>query len=418
MLIQFKFTNFKSFRDTAILDLSATKVTEYPHHVVEIGSEKILRTAAIYGANASGKTNICDAFNYMVLFVRNSFGFGGTNTALNAPASLPPIPFRLDSTSSTQESSFEVYFTLDDDDKTYNYGFSVNRGNVTEEWLHSKSRTGRKYTQIYYRGGGIQDLSGLPKKYQENIRISLQDETLILSLGAKLRLEKLEKIFHWFGKLVILNFGDPTENMRLSRLMPAELAGDTRVKKELLDYLSTFDGHITDFFLKEKKEDPNLPGMFDIWAVHTKNDSNEPVRIPLMHEAAGTQKMFSLFDPIQHVLKSGGVLCVDELDDRLHPLLLRSIIQTFLDPERNPQNAQLIFTTHDTWLLSASLLRRDEIWFTQKDASQVSHLYSLVDFKGENDAKVRKDADYETNYLLGKYGGIPDLTKMIFHGEA
>ncbi len=418
MLIQFKFTNFKSFRDTAILDLSATKVTEYPHHVVEIGSEKILRAAAIYGANASGKTNICDAFNYMVLFVRDSFGFGGTNTAPNTPAFLPPIPFVLDSTSSTQESSFEVYFTLDEDDRTYNYGFSVIRGKVTEEWLNSKSKTGRKYKQIYSREGGKPNMPGLPKKYQGNIQISLQDETLILSLGAKLRLEKLEKIYNWFGKLMILNYGDPMENMRLSRLMPAELARDPRLKKELIDYLSTFDGHITDLSIIEKKEDPNLPGRFDIWAVHTKNDSNEHVSIPLMHEAAGTQKMFSLFDPLQHVLKSGGVLFIDELNDRLHPLLLRSIIQTFLDPERNPQNAQLIFTTHDTWLLSASLLRRDEIWFTQKDTSQVSHLYSLVDFKGENEAKVRKDADYEKNYLLGKYGGIPDLTKMIFHGEA
>ena len=144
-------------------------------------------------------------------------------------------------------------------------------------------------------------------------------------------------------------------------------------------------------------------------SIHKKIDSDEIVEIPLGMESAGTLKMFALYPELQVVLQNGSVYFIDELNARLHPLLVRNFILIFLNPEVNVNHAQLIFTTHDTWQLSNQLLRRDEIWFTEKDTDGVSTLYSLADFINEDGTKIRKDESYEKNYLLGKYGAIPTL---------
>ena len=138
-------------------------------------------------------------------------------------------------------------------------------------------------------------------------------------------------------------------------------------------------------------------------------DSDQTGTIPLQNESAGTLKMFALYPLLQDVLANGGVFFVDELNARLHPLLVRSFIITFLNPEINKNHAQLIFTSHDSWQLNSNLLRRDEIWFTEKNENGVSILYSLADFFDEDGVKIRKDENYEKNYLLGKYGAIPSL---------
>ncbi|MPN26749.1 hypothetical protein SDC9_174174 [bioreactor metagenome] len=138
-------------------------------------------------------------------------------------------------------------------------------------------------------------------------------------------------------------------------------------------------------------------------------DSNQTAAIPLKLESAGTLKMFAIYPLLQEVLESGGVLCIDELNARLHPLLVRTIIILFLDSETNVNHAQLIFTTHDAFQLSSNILRRDEVWFVEKSESGISSLYSLVDFVDEDGSKIRKDENYEKNYLLGKYGAIPTM---------
>lgn len=140
-------------------------------------------------------------------------------------------------------------------------------------------------------------------------------------------------------------------------------------------------------------------------------------KIPLSSESAGTLKMFALYPELQEVLQNGGVFCIDELNARLHPLLVRNFVLTFLNPEINVNHAQLIFTTHDTWQLSNQLLRRDEIWFTEKDEAGVSTLYSLADFVDEDGSRIRKDESYEKNYLLGKYGAIPSLKTIDLFKE-
>ena len=151
--------------------------------------------------------------------------------------------------------------------------------------------------------------------------------------------------------------------------------------------------------------------------MHKKIDSDEFAAIPLGMESAGTLKMFALYPELQDVLEKGSVFFIDELNARLHPLLVRNFLLTFLNPEINTNHVQLIFTTHDTWQLSNQLLRRDEVWFTEKDGQGISKLYSLADFVDESGARIRKDESNEKNYLIGKYGAIPTLKSIDIFKE-
>ncbi|MCD6322736.1 MAG: ATP-binding protein, partial [Clostridiales bacterium] len=148
---------------------------------------------------------------------------------------------------------------------------------------------------------------------------------------------------------------------------------------------------------------------YKINSIHSSSTVNDNPSIPLNNESAGTLKMFALYPSLKEVFENGGLLVIDELNAKLHPLLVRNILISFLNPEININNAQIIFTTHDVWQLSTGLLRRDEIWFTDKDDEGISDLYSLADFKDENDQKIRKDAAFERNYVTGSYRAIPSL---------
>lgn len=424
MLIQFNFKNFKSFRDDAILDLSATKISEYNDRVIEIGGEKILPAAAIFGANASGKSNIQQAFSYMVYYVMRSFAFGGdVDEKKNKSEFVQPTPFLFDNTSKDAPTTFEVYFIGDESDKykQYNYGFSVDNRGVCEEWLNVCAKSARgKYKTVFYRNRDDNelDLSGLPKKSHDNIKTALESETLVVSLGAKLKVERLKFIRDWFLKHDMSDFGDPFENLILSRYTPDGFSDDENVRKKVVEYFSAFDNSIIDFKVEKLKDEDDDEEHLRINTVHKVIGSNETVTLPLQEESAGTLKMFALYPSLQEVMETGGVLFVDELNSRLHPLLLRNFLISFLNPKINKNHAQIIFTTHDSWTLSNNLLRRDEIWFTEKDRNGVSSLYSLADFTDEGGTKIRKDENYEKNYLLGKYGAIPELkTMMVMEDE-
>ena len=420
MLIQFRFKNFKSFRDDTILDLSATKITEYADRVIQVGTEKLLPTAAIYGANASGKSNVIEAFRYMTTYVLDSFAYGGETDDKRSKARKPKLtPFLFDSTSKDAESSFEVYYISSEENgcKSYNYGFTLNQSGVVEEWLNSKAKTAREYNPVFYRNGNDLDLSGLPAKMQEIIRLSLYDEALIVSLGAKQRVAKLKMVRDWFFNINFANFGNPIENVFLSTLIPEGFADNKTVQKKVVDYFAAFDPSIIDFNVKVIKNEEDIEYV-NIDAIHQVTGSNETVSIPMQDESDGTLKMFALYPALQSTINSGSVLFVDELSARLHPLLVRGFLIMFLNPETNPNHAQLVFTTHDSWQLSNNLLRRDEIWFTEKAPSGVSVLYSLADFIDNEGAKIRKDESFEKNYLLGKYGAIPSLKYFdMFKGE-
>ena len=420
MLIQFSFKNYKSFRDEATLDLSAAKMTEFSDRVVSEGNDKILPMAAIYGANASGKSNIYNAFGYMADYVIESFKYGDEEEKFEE---YRPTPFLFDSVSNDAESSFEVYFTIPGDkaEKTYNYGFCVDRHGVTEEWLNVKAKTARKYASVFYRSTeeDTLDLSGLPKSSRDNIQVALEKQVLIVSLGAKLKVNKCKDIRDWFMANEFADFGDPFTNFFFSRRLPKGFIDDDSVQKKVIEYFASFDEHIKDFEIEKLPHDADSKEeTYKISSLHKKIDSDTFAAIPLSMESAGTLKMFALYPELQDVLEKGSVFFIDELNARLHPLLVRNFLLTFLNPEINTRHAQLIFTTHDTWQLSNQLLRRDEVWFTEKDELGISKLYSLADFVDESGARIRKDESYEKNYLIGKYGAIPTLKSIdIFKGE-
>jgi len=420
MLIQFTFKNFKSFREEATLDLSAAKMTEFVDRVVTIGNEKILPVAAIYGANASGKSNIYHAFEYMSNYVKDSFKYGDEDEKFEK---FRPTPFLFDSTSVNAESSFEVYFTLpgDKSEKTYNYGFCVDKERVTEEWLNSKAKTARKYTMIFYRGNSEEelDLSGFPKSSRDNIQIALERQVLIVSLGAKLKIGKCKAIRDWFLSNRFADFGNPFTNLFMSRRLPRGFVENKGIQKKVVEYFASFDEHIKDFRIEKVPHDGDAKeDSYKINALHKMIDSDEMAEIPLVLESGGTLKMFALYPELQDVLEKGSVFFIDELNARLHPLLVRNFLLTFLNPKININHAQLVFTTHDTWQLSNQLLRRDEIWFVEKDTHGISTLYSLADFVDEDGSRIRKDESYEKNYLLGKYGAIPTLKTLDIFKDA
>ena len=239
----------------------------------------------------------------------------------------------------------------------------------------------------------------------------------MVSLGAKLKISKLKAVRDWFLHVDFTDFGNPIENALLSSLLPEDFVDNKKVQDDVVKYFATFDPSIIGLRVRKLQRDPKdeRPSTHvEIDAIHRMADTEETATIPLEEESEGTLKMFALYPMMQYARKNGGVFCVDELNSKLHPLLVRNILIAFLNSDLNPKHAQLIFTTHDAWQLSNHLLRRDEIWFTEKDGNGVSTLFSLADFLDEDGTGIRKDESYEKNYLLGKYGAIPTLTGFGF----
>lgn len=402
MLIQFNIKNYKSFKDESTLDLTATREAELSFHVREASGERVLPVAIIYGANASGKSNVIEALRYMSSFVLRSLNYGEES---KEEKYIRPTPFLFDKKSSKEPTSFEVYFTISDDDRVFNYGFALDDEGVVEEWFNQKSRTGRKYNTVFYRArGGDVDLSGIEAKHRDNLNVALSGKTLLVSLGAKLNVERLKPAFNFFANLGVADFGDPGENNFLSNLTPN--VDDEEIKENAIKFLSSFDDSIVDFKVEVKDEQK---GHLKIEAGHRVNGTDEIVYIPLREESAGTLKMFSLYPFINDVMFNGGTLLVDELDSKLHPLLVRTLVQLFLNPKVNDKDAQIIFTSHDSWQMYNYTFRRDEIWFTEKRKDGTSTLYSLADFILEEGTPVRWDTNFQKNYLIGKYGAIPAM---------
>ena len=247
MLIQFNFKNFKSFRDEVSLDLSATKITEHEEHVAEIANDKLLKVAAIYGANASGKSNVYAAFEYMSYYVEESFNFGGEEESRRREGNVYPkvLPFLFDGNSREKETTFEVFYIDNSENtgKTYQYGFALERDEVVEEWLYSKAKTARgKYRTIFYRKRGEElEMNGFSKSHVENIKAALNKESLIVSLGSKLRINKLKKVRDWFLNNEIIDFGDPAENFFRSRVLPEGFVDSRDVQENVVRYFASFD---------------------------------------------------------------------------------------------------------------------------------------------------------------------------------
>lgn len=297
-------------------------------------------------------------------YVAESFKYGDEEEKFDE---FRPTPFLLDSKSANAESSFEVYFTLSEDkaEKTYNYGFCINKEGVTEEWLNSKVKTARKYSTVFYRGASENELnlSGFPKGSRDNIHLVLEKQMLIISLSAKLKIGKCKVIRDWFLANESADFGDPFTNFFMSRRLPKGFVENKDVQQKVVEYFTSFDEHIKDFNIEkvpydgETKEDT-----YKINALHKMIDSDEMAEIPLGLESAGTLKIFALYPELQEVLEKGSVFFIDELNARLHPLLVGNFLLTFLNPEINTNHAQLVFTTHDSCLTTSYAVMKYGLW--------------------------------------------------------
>ena len=418
MLLQFNFKNFGPFKNEASLNLEATSYSEYKDQIRAVGNKKILPVGVIYGANASGKSFLYKAFRYMRYLVCASVSFDRAMRKGEEVSFLDPAPFKLDQDSLAEPSMFEVVTTdfVEGKEITYQYGFSVMDHRIDSEWLYqlrkSENAAGKEILKREKESTSLKvnKLDGVIRKTLESVT---QPQTLVLSLAAKLGVEPFRSIFQFFAASEVEDFANLNETILRDHKLPVGILDDESTKNACVAFLKTFEPCIKDLIIKE------LPiGQGEKkYKVFTKHISEKGVEtlFQMEEESAGTQKMFLLFNDLQQILNSGKVLFVDELNARLHPLLLRNILLIFLSKERNPNNAQLIFTCHEPWLLRSKILRRDEIYFTNKDASsEEASLYSLAEFTDGNGVKIRPDEDFEKNYLLGKYDAIPSLKPVDF----
>ena len=417
MLLQFYFSNYRSFEGEGILDMRASGSNELSSHIRNSLNEKILPVTAIYGANASGKSSVFEAFQFMAFCVLESLSFSDDNKKNSYKLKVDSFKF---SDSRDKPSEFKINY-IDKKGKKelyYNYGFKIDNSGILEEYLASNTKTGVKrneeYTYIFRRERNQKlYLDSSIEKFRENLEISLKDKTLLVSLGAKLNINEFIRVRTWFINAEVINFSNSLYGVFLENTLPNNIIESEEVRKNLVSFINSFDDSIIDIEVEKISAiDESDSDNYRVFTVHKSDKETSIARISMNEESSGTKKMFSLYQTLLDVLEKGTVLFADELDIKLHPLLLRNILLTFTDKEKNPNNAQLIFTTHNTIYMDMNLLRRDEIWFVEKD-NGVSNLYSLDDITNEKGEKVRKDSNYEKHYLLGNYGAIPNLKNLL-----
>ncbi len=406
MLIRFSFKNFKSFKNENCLDMEATSLKEHDYNIVKNDNGEFLKVSAIYGANASGKTNVLEAFNYMkkkILISDDS----KTNSNLNDDNI---YTFMINN----ESISFEVEI-LAKNNKIYKYGFEILNNCISSEWLYEKRIN--KFYSIFDRDNN--DIEVKDNKNKLLGLVNINEKNLFLSAISRLdnKNEDFRNVYEWFINANYLNLGNPDTENSLNNRMSLKIIEDEKYKNELIRFIKTFDSTIegVNTIPKTMNELKNTNGVIKIELVH-KTENNTIKALPLELESNGTIKMLLLFDYLMDALKNGMVLFVDELDAKLHPLLTRYIINLFHNSDKNVGNGQLIYSTHDTVNLNKETFRRDEIWFVEKNEFGESIMYSLSDYiiedENGNTKKIRNDATYNKDYLTGRYGAIPVLDEF------
>ena len=404
MLIRFSFKNFKSFKNENCLDMEATSLKEHEYNVAKTENGEYLKVSAIYGANASGKTNVLQAFDYMKKRILVS-----DDSKKNSPIDEENIySFMINN----DPIALEVEI-LAKNNKIYKYGFEVLKDTIISEWLFEKRVN--KFYAIFERENN--NVSMKPNKISDLVNID--ERTLFLNIYSKIdrNNEDFSNVYDWFVNSTYLDLGNPNFERFINNRVSLKILSDVNYKKELLKFIKTFDSGIegiktTPDSIEAVKSNN---GIIDIEVIH-KGENGELKALPFYLESNGTRKMFHLFDFFMDALKNGMVLFVDELDAKLHPLLTRYIINLFHNSDTNKGNGQLIYSTHDTVNLNKETFRRDEIWFAEKNKDGISEIYALSDYILEDDKnagkKVRNDATYNKDYLTGRYGAIPVLEEF------
>ena len=389
MLVQFKMKNVLSFKEETIFDMTAISAyKEHPSNLIDIDTkEKFLRVAAIYGANASGKSNFVWALQLFRRIVSQSLNNvdDGAESVLKKCSK----PFSFEENKGNSE--FEIVQILRDEE--YQYGFEYNSEKIVMEWLYRKSlKTNRKVT-IFERTMQKVNLGVYVRKKCEAYKDQIPPETLLLSFFNKLKLKTdiFKTVYSGITDVLVFMSDDYEDTRFLDALLPKVIDGK---KEKLLEFLTAIDIGIKDITYKEKET---------LFFTFHKGADGELYPLNLYDESEGTIKSIMLFIHAHMAIINDYVLVMDELNVKLHPLLLKFFIDLFYD---NNSMAQLIYTTHDTTLMDKKFFRRDQIWFVQKDELGHSELCALSDFK------VRSDASFEKDYLAGVYGGIPFLKEF------
>lgn len=419
MLIEFRVKNFRSLRDEQVLSMVASSDKSLlDTHAADTGLKAVphlLRSAAVYGANASGKSNLIKALQYMRGVVVESAALqpGQTFDRLQ--------PFKLDATSVSQPTEFEVTFILSG--VRYQYGFAMNSQRiVSEQLLVFKAFKPQRWFERHFDAISGKDVYefGPSLKGAKNLwEGATRANALFLAVAVQLNSEALRPVFEWFAnRLVIFNEQSP-----LSPHFSVQMLKIEQQRKAICEFLRAADISISDIEVATKqamvhtlnfdlatgkREDTAGEQAVDEVKFHHITDHGRAI-FDLMDESSGTRNLLFLTGPILDILNKGQTLVVDELDTSLHTLLVQAIVRLFHQSLVNTGGAQLIFTTHDTSLLDAyGLFRRDQIWFVEKHPDQSSSLYPLLDFS------PRKNEALERGYLQGRYGALPLLSSQTF----
>lgn len=420
MLIDFSVENYRSFLARVTLSLAAQSIKDGAKGgVASRGRRRVLRSLAVYGANSSGKSNLAMAMRVMRRCVLSS-------VRLNSGDALPYDPFMLLDGHSAP-TVFEVTFLSGD--SCYRYGFAYTMSAVESEWLFRKGAPRSKEVALFVRKGGTLEVDTGLFAEGEGLAGKVNGNRLFLSLCGQLGGEVSNAVINWFqtGLNVVSGLSNDEYHLFSKRFFhrgggasDAALRFFRRMQLGF-DALETreVDYALPDGFPKEVAETlaKGLHGVKDIEvkSVHRVYDGDGrhcgSVEFPFeTKESAGTRKLFDLSGYIFAALERGATLVVDELDAKMHPLLSMHIVRLFHDAATNPHDAQLVFTTHDTHLLAHDTLRRDQVWFTEKNASEQTDLYCLTDLVLPDGSKPRNDANHERNYIRGRYGAIPYIT--------
>lgn len=405
MLCQFTVKNYKSIRDEMTFDMQAAAISEHENNIIrDKDGELFLPISAIYGPNGGGKSNVLEAMHTLASKVlRPLYATGDKEERIFLQKRLLIEPFAFSKETKSQQTEFEIFFRTEIAE--YRYKLHIMKDVVNYESLDRvKLDTGRR-SALFERDTEEISLKGVFSKLKasEDLSATLP---LLSYLGITYKKNEVVKdVLDWFEYGIdFLNYGNPIEELRMA------VSNSENVKQLMLDMIQEMDLDIVDFRVVEDEND-----RIDVYTKHLV-DGYE-TELNLLEESSGTRKLFSLMPFIAGCLLTGTVLVIDELDAKIHPVLLRHIIMMFNDMSINKKKAQLIFTSHDLSTMNNEVFRRDEIWFVAKGNAQNSKLYSLVEFKNEKGESVRKDAKFDKQYLEGKYGADPYLKRIIDWGK-
>lgn len=415
VLIQFQVENFRSFRERATFSMLASKLSSRDpsldsNTIFEPRPDlRLLTSAAVYGANASGKSNLIKAIAFMRWFVLNS------NRSLQSGEMIPIDPFRLSDPPTHTPSFFEITFVVGDVE--YRFGFEADDQHVAVEWLYAR-RANRERT-LFEREGRDIHLGPDFRKEGHGVGEKTRDNALFLSTVAQFNGPTATAVVRWFQSLRIMSGLDDLG----ARIQTVAALHDPVERAAAVTLLRGFDLGIESIEIESgglaERFPSSLPAELRValekYARAVDDDRVKTVRhalfadgrpgravtFDLEDESEGTQKIFALTSPLRDALRHGWPLIIDEFDARLHPVLSHAIIRLFNSRDSNPRHAQLIVATHDTSILNKSTFRRDQIWFTEKDSRAGTDLYSLAEYK------VRNDASFDKDYMMGRYGSIP-----------